>query len=200
MTGAAGPETVFANRTRRSYSAPVGSNGDQFCGGGNWSIYQWNLTAADPAANTVTNHIYGGRIRLTQDTNFADDADYATQPTIDYTGMWGLSHCKCWSDGVIHKTTAKGATATITPQPFGDSAAPSKHHVGLVMHMGPDRGAFQVYVDGKLRTTVDLYAPTPQPRMIVWQTGLRHYGHDIRIVNLATPGRPRIDLDAVLTN
>jgi hypothetical protein len=36
--------------------------------------------------------------------------------------------------------------------------------------------------------------------MIVWQTAFRDFGHTIRVVNLATPGRPRIDLDAVLTN
>lgn len=199
-TGAAGPETVFTNSTQRSYSAPVGSNGDQACGGGNWSIYQWNLTAADPAGNTVTNQIYGGRIRLTQNSNLADHAGYATQPTIGYSGLWGLSNCKCWSDGTVHRTTAKGATATITPQSFSGYPDLSNHHVGLVMHKGPDRGRFQVYVDGKLRTTVDLYARTSKPRMIVWQTAFRDYGHSIKIVNLATPGRPRIDLDAVLTN
>jgi hypothetical protein len=199
-TGANGPAEVFSDTTQTSYSAPVGSNGDQSCGGGNWSIYQWNMTASDSAGNSVTNQVYGGRIRLTQDNNLADNAGYATQPTVSYTGSWGLSTCKCWSDGGLHRTTAKGATATITPQAFAGYPALENHHVGLVMHQGPDRGRFKVYVDGSLRKTVDLYAPTSRPRMIVWQTAFRDYGHQIRLVNLATPGRPRIDLDAVLTN
>jgi hypothetical protein len=39
--------------------------------------------------------------------------------------------------------------------------------------------------------------------MVVWQTAVGGAGASnptIKIVNLATPGRPRIDLDAVLTN
>lgn len=199
-TGANGPEDVFVNSTQTSYAAPVGSNGNQDCGGGNWSIFQWNLTASDPSGNTTTNAVNGGRIRLTQDSNLADSANYATQPTIAYAGSWGVSSCACWSDRTVHRTSTKGASATITPQPFTGFPDLKNHHVGLVMHKGPDRGKFQVYVDGALRTTVDLYAPTSQPRMIVWQTAFLDYGHQIRIVNLATAGRPRIDLDAVLTN
>jgi hypothetical protein len=60
-----------------------------------------------------------------------------------------------------------------------------------------------VYVDGVLKGTVDTYAATSQPRMVVWQTAVGGVGASnptIKIVNLATPGRPRIDLDAVLTN
>jgi len=200
-TGRDGPVEVFSDSTRTSYAAAVGSNADQSCGGGSPSIYQWDVDASDPAGNTVTHQVYGGRIRLTQDTGHTDDAGYATVPTIAYQGRWGTSSCACWSDGGVHRTSVKGASFTIQPTPFasfpGDLA---NHHVALVMHRGPDRGRFRVYVDGQLRSTVDLRAATSQPRMIVWQTAFRDFGHTVKVQNLATPGRPRIDLDAVLTN
>lgn len=72
--------------------------------------------------------------------------------------------------------------------------------MGLVMHKGPGRGRFQVYVDDVLKSTIDTYAPTNAPRMVVWQAGLTSHAQKVRLVNLATAGRPRIDLDAVLTN
>lgn len=200
-TGRDGPVEVFSDSDRTSYAAAVGSNDDQWCGGGSPSIYQWDVDATDPSGNLATHQVYGGRIRLTQDTNHTDDAGYATVPTIAYQGRWGTSRCACWSDGGVHRTSVKGASFTVTTTPFtsfpGDL---TNHHVGLVMHQGPDRGRFQVYVDGRLRSTVDLAAATSQPRMIVWQTAFKDFGHTIRVVNLATPGRPRIDLDAVLTN
>jgi hypothetical protein len=200
-TGRDGELDEFVDSTQTSYAAPVGSNGDQSCGGGNGSVYVWHLTASDPAGNTVTHDVYGGRVRLTQDTDLTDRAGYATQPTITYAGRWGVSSCTCWSDGGVHRTTAKGASASITTASFSTFPAyVTNHHVGLVTEKGPHRGRFEVYVDGRRRTTVDLYATTSQPRTIVWQAGFLDYGHTIEVVNLATPGRPRVDLDAVLTN
>lgn len=134
-------------------------------------------------------------------------ADYATQPQIDYNGRWQLATCKCWSQGGVHKTTARGAAATITVDlphtqyPTGSMNAYS--HAGLVMHKGPDRGKFKVYLNGVLKGTVDTYAATNQPRTVVWQTAVdgRYSGTaTIKVVNQATSGRSRIDLDAVLTN
>ncbi len=206
-TGLDGAVEVFAGSAQTSY-AGLGANSNQDCGGGNSTVYEWNLTATDAAGNATTRNIYGGRIRLTQDNNLADLADYANKPQIAYTGAWPLSSCACWSQNGVHKTSAKGAAATIkVALPFSQfpaSAVSTNYtHVGLVMHKGPDRGKFQVYVNGVLKGTVDTYAATNQPRMVVWQTalgGASASNSTIKIVNLATPGRPRIDLDAVLTN
>ena len=199
-TGAAGPEDVFVDSTRTRYRA-TSTNRDQSCGGGSPSVYEWNLFATDPAGNRTVKNLYGGRLRLTQDTGTADQAAYASQPTIAYRGAWGVSQCKCWSDRTVHRTTEGYASATIVPQP--SSIFPhysTAHDVALVMHTGPDRGKFRVVVDGVRRRVVDTYAPTSRPRTIVWRAAFADYGHTIKIVNLATPGRPRIDLDAVLTN
>ncbi len=205
-TGRDGTQDVFSDSRQRSYAA-WGENTNQDCGGGNGTVYEWTLTAKDAAGNATTRNIYGGRIRLTQDNNLADLADYATVPRISYGGRWQLASCSCWSHGGVHKTTAKGATATLEiPLPFTQyppGSANAYTHVGLVMHKGPNRGKFTVYVDGVLKGTVDTYAATNQPRMLVWQTAVGGVGAGsptITIVNQGTPGRTRIDLDAVLTN
>jgi hypothetical protein len=200
-TGRDGPSEVLVDSPATSYEGLVGSNGDQNCGGGNPSVHAWHLTASDPSGGSTTNDVYGGRIRLTQDSGASDLAGYATLPTLAYTGSWAESRCVCWSDGTAHRSTAAGASVTIVPTRF--TVFPSNatnHHVALVMAKGADRGRFAIYVDDQLRTTVDLYAATSRSRNVVWQTAFRDFGHNIRLVNLATPGRPRIDLDAVLTN
>jgi hypothetical protein len=73
--------------------------------------------------------------------------------------------------------------------------------VALVMETGPNRGAFELWIDGRLRAVVDTYAATTQHRTMVWTGQLRGTdAHTVELVNLATPGRPRIDLDAVVTS
>jgi hypothetical protein len=67
------------------------------------------------------------------------------------------------------------------------------------MHTGPDRGKVKVYLNGALRKTVDTYAATSRPRVMVWQASVNQ-GDVVKIVNAATPGRSRIDLDAVVVN
>jgi hypothetical protein len=199
-TGIAGPEDVFVHSAQRSYVGE-GTNYDQFCGGGNPSVYQWDLTAEDPSGNAVTNQVFGGRITLTQDDNATDQAEYATRPVVGYSPRWSIAHCACWSGGTVHKTSSKTASATIE---FSDVVVfPSdteRAHVAIVAHTGPNRGKFKVTVDGHKRAIVDTFAAANRPRVVVWQGVIRDTSAVLRIVNLATPGRPRIDIDAILTD
>jgi hypothetical protein len=68
------------------------------------------------------------------------------------------------------------------------------------MAKAPDRGSAKIYVDGKVDATVDTHAAVAQNRIIVWQHALGKGAHTVKLVNLATKGHPRIDLDAVHTN
>jgi hypothetical protein len=69
------------------------------------------------------------------------------------------------------------------------------------MEKAPNRGKFTLVVDGVNRGTVDTYAASATHRIIVWSGRVSAAGsHTVRITDQATPGRPRIDLDAVLTN
>lgn len=210
-----GPVDRFLSSTQTSYSGPrldptsgqeLGSNVVADCGGPNETVYSWNLTARDAAGNSTTSNIYGGQIRITQDNNLADSVGYAVQPLINYSGSWGLGTCVCWSAGGVHKTSAAGAAATITvPLPYSRFFDPERveadntAHVGLVMRTGPNRGAFEVFVNGVSHGIVDTHSRTNRARVVVWETAVAGPS-TIRIVNQATPGRSRIDFDAVLTN
>ncbi len=56
-----------------------------------------------------------------------------------------------------------------------------------------------MYVDGVLRKTVDTHATTTRHRVVVWQGLFRSGQHTLRVVNRATAGHPRIDLDTLTT-
>ena len=72
----------------------------------------------------------------------------------------------------------------------------SDHTVGLVMAKGPGRGMAAVRVDGRQVAVVDTYAPVNTNSQLVWSGRLGNGHHELRVVNLATPGHPRIDVDA----
>lgn len=202
-TGRDGPSDVFVDSTQKSYAnAAGGYNGSQDCGGGSPSVYEWNLTASDASGNGTTNNVYGGRFRLSQDNNLTDNDRFAPSAVITYKGAWSTANCACWSQGTTHKTTAAKAAARITFDPSNIIGIAPLYpmHVGLVMHTGPNRGKFAVFVNGVRTATVDTRAAADRARVVVWQTSLKEEGGVIRIVNLATQGRPRIDLDAVVTN
>jgi len=174
-----------------------GVTNDQTCGGGNWSIHTWTITARDAAGNESVKPVHGGRIRLTQEDGRANTTtSYAVSPTVAYTGTWKGSSCACWSAGAVRTTTAKGAAVTMTvPVAEGNVV-----RLGLVMSKAPNRGKFKVYVDGALHSVVDTRSATTKNRVIVWQKALGKGTHSVKLVNEATAGRPRIDLDALLTN
>ena len=72
-------------------------------------------------------------------------------------------------------------------------------HVALVMAKGPARGKAAIYFDGGYVTTVDTYASVNTNRVVMWDKGLTGTAnHTIKVVNLATSGRPRIDVDAYI--
>lgn len=187
---------LVRDSSQTSFSMDYGTNWTNDCGGGSWHPIGWRVTAKDPAGNSTKRFVSGGLIGLTQDTHFVDSPYGAPSAFSKYSRAWKRSSCGCWSHGDTHKTTQKGASATSTVVvPSG-----SVSHIGLVMAAGPDRGAFKVFIDGVRDATVDTYAPSSQPRTIVWQSALGSGTHKVKIVNKATEGRPRIDLDAVLTN
>ena len=65
---------------------------------------------------------------------------------------------------------------------------------------GPTRGRVKVYVNGTYLTTVDLYAPTTQYRVLIWQHAWSTSAtRTVRLVVIGTTTRPRIDLDAYAT-
>jgi hypothetical protein len=67
-------------------------------------------------------------------------------------------------------------------------------NIGFSAIKGPRQGSAQVYVDGKLKTTINLYAKLEQDHQLVWAENWTTFGyHTVKIVNLATAGHPRLN-------
>jgi hypothetical protein len=113
--------------------------------------------------------------------------------TTSYGAAWKLAKCLCWSAHATRYSTTRGARFNFTI----DHGGP----VGLVMEKAPNRGRIQVLVDGILRGSTDTFALTPQHRSVVWVGTLRSgRSHTVTVVNQATPGRPRVNVDALLAD
>jgi hypothetical protein len=119
-----------------------------------------------------------------------------TDSALTYSAGWSTSHCTCFSGGTTHWTTTKGASVSFhTAKPVGDSGV----ELALIMPKASNRGSAAVYVDGVKKATVNTYSKTAVNRGIVYQILLPGTAtHAVKIVNLATRGHPRIDLDATI--
>lgn len=179
---------IFENQTVTSYTVRLDEYDGSF-GGGSGVTSSYFVTATDCAGNVSAPVHIPAAMQAIQ-----DDGSTSVFPrgTLTYTGTWSVSNCTCWSALTTRKTSEKNASASYTAEfAAGD-------YVALVMATGPDRGKFDVYVDGVKKTTVDTYSATKVNRKVVWLRKVGVGTHTIKIVNLATAGRPRIDLDAVI--
>ncbi len=108
---------------------------------------------------------------------------------------WSVSHCACWSGGSTHWTSAKNASLSFRTQP-GDG---SGGDVALIMSKAKDCGSAARVCRRVQKVTVDTYSKTAINRTIVYQVALPGTAtHTGKIVNLATAGHPRINLDATI--
>ncbi len=107
-----------------------------------------------------------------------------------YAGSWSTSTIsEPWGRNRYSKN--RGASATFQ---FNSTA------VAWVAARGPQRGRARVFVDGVLRSTVDLYAASFAERRIVFlASGLSAGQHTIKVVVRGTSGRPRVDIDGFVT-
>jgi hypothetical protein len=157
----------------------------------------------DVAHRIVAFDVSGNEAAVTGDTNLKmgtwqeDGSTILSLPpgTVSTTrdGTWTVDDCSCSDAGhTLYSTTAgDSATFFVTPEWGGQSVA-------LVMPMDTDRGEVTIAVDGGEPMLVDTFAETAQDRTIVWQTKLADGDHTVVITNQGTPGRSRVDLDAVL--
>ncbi|HET7029161.1 MAG TPA: hypothetical protein VFI34_01515 [Candidatus Limnocylindrales bacterium] len=86
-------------------------------------------------------------------------------------------------------TASKGPGATAVYRFSG-------RDVAWIASRGPDHGKAKVYLDGTYVTTVDLYAPAPDVRRIVYAKHWATSGtHQLKVVVRATSTRPWVDID-----
>ena len=104
-----------------------------------------------------------------------------------YSGRWTATSSSTASHGNLRTSTQAGAYVEFKRAAMA---------IGVVGRRGPTSGKAQVYVDGVLVSTIDLYHSTAQSRVVLfsraWSTVATH---TVRVVVLGTAGRPRIDID-----
>jgi hypothetical protein len=141
--------------------------------------YRFRLVAVDGAGNASA-PVYGPTFRL---THYGE-----TNTRVRYTGSWSLATGAPYWGAKAKASSRAGATASLT---F------TGRSVEWIARKGPARGKAQIYINGVLKATVDLYAPAYQNQRVVW-TGSwsSSASRTITIKVLGTSGRPRVDLDA----
>jgi len=166
-------------------------NYDGSCGGGG-DNYGWTIVARDSSGNTVTASV-NGYLNVDRYNNY--NVNFSPRGTWSYTGSWAVSTCLCADGGAQTYTSTKGASASYT------MTATVGMHFALMMAEGPGRGSFKIYQDGVLKGTVNTHASTNLNRMLVWtSTGLTAGPHVFKVVNLASSGHARIDVNAALSD
>lgn len=156
-----------------------------------------------PSSTTITEPIalgavYGYAARATDSVGNGSDwvpgpraavllAEQASKG-ITYSGTWKSAANANASGGSLKYATRSGSSTTYTFTGAG---------VAWVAYRGPNRGAARVYVDGVLKKTVNLYAPTYSAKQVAFAFNWGTTGtHKIKVVAVGTAGHPRIDVDA----
>lgn len=167
-------------------------------GGGSWTdVALSSPTATSTGQSLVAGQSYRFRVRATDKAGNVGSWDYGPtfkgttvsdgNPAVVVTRTWTRTYDPTAFGGSYRQTLVSGATATLD---F------SGRDIAWFAEKNPQSGKAQVYVDGALVATVDLYSATDQPRRIVFA---RHWStsgsHRIRIVTLGTSGRPLVSVD-----
>lgn len=158
----------------------------------NFSVYwmdqyrvatEFQINVTDCNGVTATSDPIG----ISEGVSGHEDTDVGS---VTYSGHWATSKCACFSDGTVHYSTAKGASAVVTVQ-----ASYTGEPIALVMAKAPNRGSATIYLDGVKKTVVNLYSNTKDNDSTVWTNRVKTGRHVIAVVNNGTPGHSRIDFD-----
>jgi GH25 family lysozyme M1 (1,4-beta-N-acetylmuramidase) len=168
VDGGSWTSVVLSTAAATSYKQPLSF----------YSTYRFRVKATDVAGNG-SSWAYGPAFKV----GFTQQSSTA----VHYSCCWSTTLSASVSGGSTKSTTTAGAWASYT---FTGAS------VSWLSYRGPNRGSAKVYVDGTYVATVNLNATTYLPKQVVFARNWSTNGtHTIKIVNLATAGHPRIDLD-----
>ncbi len=109
---------------------------------------------------------------------------------VHYTGTWANSTSTAWWGGTAKSSSTKNSTASYT---FTGKS------IAWVALKSYNRGKANIYINGVLKATVDLYAPATLTKRVVWSaTYSTSASRTLMIKVMATSGRPRVDVDGFL--
>ena len=106
---------------------------------------------------------------------------------------WARTSCTCAiADSMLRTSTKNVSLSTMVNASGGNERGPD-HGQGPRPRKGGD------LLRRRLATTIDTYASVNTNRVVMWSKSLSGTrNHTIKVVNLATSGRPRIDIDAYI--
>jgi hypothetical protein len=167
---------------------------DDDFGGGSFKHTHWAIDAENGAGDATTVNVSSPMVVVQEDgTNARFDAP---EPgvTVATRGNWRTSNWDGWLGGHTAWTNRRWSRMTFT------ATVSEGQVIAVVMPMAENRGEARIKLDGVKAADVDTYVEGPrQHRIVMWQTGPLAAGeHTIEVINLATDGHPRIDVDAFM--
>ncbi|WP_406383056.1 N-acetylmuramoyl-L-alanine amidase [Streptomyces sp. NBC_01618] len=137
----------------------------------------WSMTAYDRAGNTGTASVSGTPV-IVQESSATKTGTWTTKSSTSYLG------------GKSYSSSSKGASLSWT---F------TGRSVALVASRATSSGQVYVYVDGVKVSTVDLKSSTTKYRDALWtKSWTSSAKHTVKIVVVATSGRPTITTDGIV--
>jgi hypothetical protein len=144
--------------------------------------YRFRVKAVDHAGNVSASWAYGSTFSL---STYSEASS-----TIHYGGTWATSSSSSYRGGKAKVASISGKTASRT---F------TGRSIAWLALKGPTKGKANVYVNGTLVATVDLYASTTQPQRLVWaRNWSSSASRMVTIKVLGTSGRPQVNLDGLI--
>lgn len=174
--------------------------------GGAWTpVTLGSPTDLTANVSVAPGHYYRFRLRATDSSsNVGDWATTAnrklsrsqeTAKALHYSGTWGSAvYLSGASKSYVKKVWAVGNNVSMT---FTGT------YVGFVSTVGTNRGKVEVWVDGSLADTVDLYASATKAGRMVWAMDVSAGTHTVEVHALGTKNNSstgtRVDVDAFVT-
>jgi hypothetical protein len=153
----------------------------------------------DRAVATQHTYRFGGRALdragnvspLANGSTFTLSRYIESSTRIRYSGTWRSTSSSVYWGGVAKYASTAGARATFTS---------TGRAIAWVARKGPTRGKAEVLVNGTKVATVDLYASSYQNQRVVWSMSWSSAATRTVVIRVVgTSGRPRVDLDAIVT-
>jgi hypothetical protein len=107
---------------------------------------------------------------------------------VDWSSSWSRVGSSRYLGGAVRSTNERGRSLTYE---FRGAS------IAWVGPVGPTRGKAQVYLDGDLVATVNLYRTSYQARKVVFARNIRDGSHTLVIKTLGTAGHPTVAVDMV---
>ncbi len=207
----AGRGTVFGTSTlvgvaswaaaTDAYGGVTGYQTQWSVDGGAWAgTASLSASTRSVARTFAVGHRYALRLRARDAAG--NWSPWVTSPTTKAAVVQNTSSWLRWS-GSWHRassSTASGGSTTYTSRAGSAMTLVfAGRGIAVVAPRGTKLGRFAVWLDGAMVGTVDERASGSQARRVVFtKYGLASGRHTIRLVALATAGRGRVDIDAMV--